>query len=77
MYTCFELEWMSWQDTMFGYRRVSQSLTMNRRHEDKGKALQTHIRNLLNDYALTHLTYDYARFTQDAVAEVSSVPELV
>jgi hypothetical protein len=34
-------------------------------------ALRAHIRNLLLDYALTHLTTNYITFTEDKVDEVS------
>ena len=33
-------------------------------------ALRDHIRTLLLDYSLTHLTTDYVAFTECAVAEV-------
>jgi hypothetical protein len=36
-------------------------------------ALRAHIRYLLLDYARTHLTKNYQRFTNDAVSEVSTV----
>lgn len=38
--------------------------------EDYELRLRQHIRNLLLDYALTHLTTNYVTFTQDAVSEV-------
>lgn len=38
------------------------------RHEEN---LRAHLRGLLYDYAIEHLTTDYAKFTEQAVAEVS------
>ena len=38
--------------------------------EDNEIELRAHIRHLLLDYALTHLTTDYVVYTQSAVAEV-------
>lgn len=38
--------------------------------EDNEYELRAHIRHLLLDYALTHLTTDYVAFTQNAVTEV-------
>ncbi|EPQ50101.1 hypothetical protein GLOTRDRAFT_134253 [Gloeophyllum trabeum ATCC 11539] len=40
--------------------------------EDYELRLRQHIRNLLLDYALTHLTTNYVTFTQDAVSELLS-----
>ncbi|KAK1230488.1 hypothetical protein PQX77_006416 [Marasmius sp. AFHP31] len=40
------------------------------RNEDV--ALQTHIRNILRDYAVQHLTYNYLDFTEQAVTEILS-----
>jgi hypothetical protein len=39
-------------------------------HLNREFALRAHIRNLLLDYALTHLTTDYLKFTEDAVYQV-------
>jgi hypothetical protein len=39
-------------------------------HLNRELALRAHIRNLLLDYALTHLTTDYLKFTEDAVYQV-------
>ncbi|KAK0206845.1 hypothetical protein DFS33DRAFT_1317496 [Desarmillaria ectypa] len=35
-------------------------------------ALREHIRNILYEYAVTHLTIDYVQFTEDAVSELLS-----
>ena len=40
---------------------------------DRELALRSHIRGLLHDYVLTHLTTDYIAFTEDASAEVVSL----
>ena len=42
---------------------------MNLTHNED-RALQNHIRNILYDYALQHLTYNYFAFTEEAVTEV-------
>ncbi|KAK0230465.1 hypothetical protein IW262DRAFT_1291584 [Armillaria fumosa] len=36
-------------------------------------ALREHIRNILYEYAVTHLTVDYIQFTEDAVSEVKDI----
>lgn len=39
--------------------------------------LQIHIRQLLLNYAMTHLTTDYTEFTEKAVSEVRLAPVVV
>ena len=38
--------------------------------EEHEQQLRVHIRNLLFDYAKTHLTVDYIAWTEEAVSEV-------
>ncbi|SJL02316.1 uncharacterized protein ARMOST_05642 [Armillaria ostoyae] len=40
--------------------------------DDEECALREHIRNILYEYAVTHLTIDYVQFTEDAVSELLS-----
>ncbi|KAK0453955.1 hypothetical protein EV421DRAFT_1767502 [Armillaria borealis] len=39
---------------------------------DEECALREHIRNILYEYAITHLTTDYIQFTEDAISELLS-----
>lgn len=39
-------------------------------HNAREQALRAHIRSLLHNYALTHLTINYVNYTEDLVAEV-------
>lgn len=39
-------------------------------YHDSEEPLRLHIRKLLLQYSITHLTTDYVQFTQDAVSDV-------
>ena len=41
--------------------------------DEEERALREHIRNILYEYAVTHLTTDYVQFTEDAVSEVKVI----
>ncbi len=41
--------------------------------DDEECALREHIRNILYEYAVTHLTTNYIQFTEDAVSEVRDI----
>ncbi|KAK0190642.1 hypothetical protein F5146DRAFT_1223500 [Armillaria mellea] len=43
---------------------------MDANGDEEERALREHIRNILYEYAVTHLTTDYVQFTEDAVSEL-------
>ena len=44
--------------------------------DDEQDTLRAHIRNLLLDYALTHLTRDYVSYTKNLIAVVRRLADM-